>query len=203
MPVLVGLGRVAAPIALTCAVIAAVRLPRPARAYADGPPAAHTGGFGEPTCHRCHFDHSLNESSLRARLTLADAPASFTAGRRYRLRVAVSQPEMRAAGFQLTARFADGPQAGRQAGSFRAADARADVRTTRGSSIQYAQHTRVGTVLTATDSAAWTIEWTAPRTSAGRVVFHVSANAANGDDSEFGDHIYAASFVAESATMKK
>ena len=28
--------------------------------YAEHPPLGHTGGFGEPTCHACHFGGEVN-----------------------------------------------------------------------------------------------------------------------------------------------
>ncbi|MGH7700675.1 MAG: glycoside hydrolase family 9 protein, partial [Gemmatimonadales bacterium] len=56
--------------------------------------------------------------------------------------------------------------------------------------VPYAQHTAAGSSARG-DTARWTVEWTAPARSAGAVSFHVAANAANDDDSEFGDFIYA------------
>jgi hypothetical protein len=35
-------------------------LARTVSAYQDGPPPGNTGGFGESSCHECHFDHPLN-----------------------------------------------------------------------------------------------------------------------------------------------
>jgi hypothetical protein len=61
--------------------------------------------------------------------------------------------------------------------------------------IQYAQHTEAGSRLETAGHARWTIEWTAPAGDGGTAVFHVVANAANDDDSEFGDHIYADSLI--------
>jgi hypothetical protein len=40
-------------------------------------------------------------------------------------------------------------------------------------------------------AAKWTFEWTAP--DDGAAIFHLTGNAANGDDSPLGDFIYAAS----------
>jgi choline dehydrogenase-like flavoprotein len=61
--------------------------------------------------------------------------------------------------------------------------------------IQYAQHTEAGSRLEVPGHARWTIQWTAPAHYNGRAVFHIVANAANDDDSEFGDHIYADSLI--------
>jgi hypothetical protein len=43
----------------------------------------------------------------------------------------------------------------------------------------------------AADTARWTVLWTAPE-SGGEVRFNGAANAANQDDSQFGDYIYTA-----------
>lgn len=169
--------------------------------YADGPPAAHTGGFGEPTCLRCHADAPPNDGA--ARLTLDGGPETCAPGQSYPLTLRLARAEMARAGFQMSARFATGPSAGEQAGALSAADDRVQVvagraRTAAGDStlVEYAQHTVPGTRLVGTDSAAWTIGWTVPEEATGPVVFHVAANAANDDDSEFGDHIVTARFRA-------
>ena len=57
--------------------------------------------------------------------------------------------------------------------------------------IQYAGHTGLGTPAAPADSAAWTLHWTAPPAGAGRVTVSAAANAADGDNSPFGDHVYA------------
>jgi hypothetical protein len=157
-----------------------------ARSYQEGPPPAHTGGFQEPSCQRCHADGPLNDSL--GRITVAGLPERYAPGKRYRITVTLARPEMRRGGFQLSARFAGGERAGRQAGTLRATDDRARLSDTAG--VQYAGHTAAGSALSGKDSARWVLEWTAPAKSAGAVVFHAAANAANDDDSEFGDNIY-------------
>ena len=167
--------------------------------YADGPPLAHTGGFGEPTCLRCHAD-SPGDSA--ARLTLDGAPANCAPARTYPLTLRLVRAGMARAGFQMSARFTEGTGAGRQAGAFSPLDDRVQVvagltATPAGDSarVEYAQHSVAGTGLVAPDSAAWTLEWTAPE-RVGAVALHVAANAANYDDSEFGDHIAVGAFRA-------
>ena len=59
--------------------------------------------------------------------------------------------------------------------------------------VQYASPVRPGIQLTAAGRIEWVIEWTAPATAAGPVVFHAAGNAANGDESQFGDFIHTAS----------
>ncbi len=154
--------------------------------YADGPPPAHTGGFGEPSCRACHFDNPLNESS--GSLTVSGMPERFTPSDRYQITVALTRPGMQRAGFQLAVRYAAGTRFGTPAGEVVATDSRVAVAAAP-SGVPYAQHTIAGTSLDGADSTHWTVEWRAPA-HAGTVSLHVAANAANGDQSEFGDYIY-------------
>lgn len=81
----------------------------------DLPPLAHTGGFGEPTCVQCHMDGELNEPG--GTVTITGLPPRYQPGQRYTLRISVSHPELRAAGFELSARYESGPDSTRQAGT--------------------------------------------------------------------------------------
>lgn len=156
-------------------------------AYSDRPPVAHTGGLGEPSCHACHFDERLNDP--RGSLSLGGVPERYDPGESYRIIVTLSRRGMGAGGFQLAARYTDGSAAGRQAGSFRVTDDRAAVSEGK-TGVLYPHHVEAGTSLTGRDTATWTLEWTAPAEPSLPVTFHAAANAANGDDSEFGDFIY-------------
>lgn len=158
--------------------------PGPGLAYRDGPPAGFSGGFGEDHCQACHFGDKVNANPGRLRIS---APERYSPGRTYTVTISLTRPGMAIGGFQLTARFADDST---QAGTLAPADGqqnRIKVLTDRG--VQYAYHSRPGTDLTAADAVRWTLQWTAP---AGRrvVLFHVAANAANGDDSQSGDFVY-------------
>lgn len=153
--------------------------------YAANPPLAHTGGFGEPTCRACHFGQPLNASG--GSLAVTGLPDTYVPGKRYRLTLRLHRPDLGRGGFELTARFPDGTQAG----SLRAADEGATVTTIDTSGVQYAHHTPAGTEPAAPDTARWTLEWTAPP-SGGLVVIHAATNAANFDASAFGDFIYTA-----------
>lgn len=166
-------------------------------AYPYGPPPARTGGFGEPSCHVCHFDNAANEPG--GTLSIAGVPASWTAGQRYRLTVAVRQGDLQAGGFQLASRFANAPNAGARAGTLRSLDERTQVPPAPGGAIQYASHARPGVAPSGDGRIEWAIEWTAPATAGGPVVFHASALSGNGDGSPLGDRVYTTSVVARSA----
>ncbi|ARA94151.1 hypothetical protein AWN76_013975 [Rhodothermaceae bacterium RA] len=157
--------------------------------YADGPPPAHTGGFGEPTCLSCHFDGELNAPG--GSLAVDGLPSTYTPGQAYPLAIRLSRPGVQRGGFQLSARFTD---AGHQAGRFTLTGER--IATDRQAGIVYVRHTPAGTVPDR-DTLRWSLLWTAPDTARGPIAIHVAANAANGDDSEFGDYIYALEAIIE------
>ena len=154
-----------------------------ARFYRDGPPPAHTGGFGEPTCRACHADNPLNDPA--GSLAITGVPAVYAPGDTHRVTIFLRRAGMRRAGFQLSARFSDG----RQAGTLRVVDSMATI-TGGATEVRYVHHTRAGSRLSRADTAQWTLEWVAPRRAPDVVEFHVAANAANDDNSEFGDFIY-------------
>ena len=163
-------------------------LPGAARRYAENPPAAHTGGFGEPTCQQCHFSASLNAEG--GTLLLEGLPETYTPGQSVRLTVRLTHAVLQRGGFQLSARFSEGPQAGRQAGRLHPVkEQRVEVRST-ADSVQYAHHTPAGTEPAAPGRIAWTLQWDAPASAKGPVAFHLAANAANDDASAFGDFVY-------------
>lgn len=162
--------------------------------HAEGPPAGHTGGFGEPTCQACHAEYALNPAG--ATLALEGWPERYEAGRDYVLTVALHSRDMERAGFQLAIRDEEGRQAGRLAG----VDARVAVTDSAG--IAYAQHTAAGSSVEGGQTQYWTLSWTAPLH--GRpLMAHVAANSANGDDSPFGDLIYAGVWQASPAAASQ
>ena len=175
---------VAAAVPLAASVLLAAR--QSVVAFPDAPPPANTGGFGEPTCASCHLGAAVPDSS--GSLTIGGLPANYEPGSRYALSIVLVRPGMELAGFELSGRFADGSDRGSQAGGLRALNDGAAVTDQAG--VQYAHHTAAGSLLDEPGRRLWRVEWTAPATESGRVVFHATGNAANGDTSPLGDHIY-------------
>ena len=153
--------------------------------YEHRPPPAHTGGFGEATCASCHFDNELNADG--GVLAVDGLPDHFTPGQRYRLSITLQHPELRRGGFQMAIRFTGPERAGEQAGSFHVRGDEIEVVEAVG--VSYVQHTRDGSRAVDGAEARWTVEWEAPAVNI-PISLHVAANAANGDASEFGDHVY-------------
>ena len=161
--------------------------------HPDGPPTAHTGGFGEPTCAQCHTGEALNTPG--ARLRIEGLPARWRPGQTYWIAVVMRRAGLARAGFELSARFADGTQAGAltPSDSLRVAITRDSV-----SGLPYAHHTRTGT-RGWSGEARWPVAWVAPATGRGAVVLHVASVASNDDDSNLGDFVFTAAATVRSA----
>src|SRR5690625_90388 len=160
----------------------------PPHAYRDYPeqlPGPYTGGFGEQTCHSCHFDYDLNlpDGSLEAELP----QETYEPGKSYPISIRLDREDIGKGGFQMTARFEDGSQAG----AFEPVDDRVSFTSVAANeSLQYVQHSESGTSPLTPGEIEWSLIWTAPEEATGPILFHMAANAANGDVSEFGDWIY-------------
>ena len=141
-----------------------------------------TGGFGEESCHSCHFDYDVN--MFDGTLELKGMPEKVTAGNTYELEVLIGRPDLGAAGFQLTSRFEDGSQAG----SFTLNDAVILTPNTPGET-QYVQHA-VKNISPKDGQKVWKFSWTAPESAGfGPIIVNLAGNAANGDESAFEDWI--------------
>ena len=157
-------------------------------AFKEGPYPNVTGGFGEQTCHLCHLDNPINAPG--GAIALDGIPAAFTPGQTYPITVTISRAGLRRGGFEIAARFAGGKQKGRQAGSWRLDDTRAQlIPGAVDKVLTFVQHNLAGSRVAATGANSWTIDWTAPP-SAVPIQFNVAANASNNDDSPLGDYIY-------------
>ncbi|HET8865841.1 MAG TPA: choice-of-anchor V domain-containing protein [Gracilimonas sp.] len=153
---------------------------------------AFTGGFGEETCHSCHFDYDLNWKE--GELSVRGIPESVEAGKTYEIELIITRPDMGKSGFQMTSRFKNG----RQAGSFQIKENERVMFTKLvPDSIEYLQHSVKGTEPTKDGKNSWAVIWRAPMSVSDSIYFNITSNAANGDQSEFGDWIYRKEFVVE------
>jgi len=149
----------------------------------ERPPAGFSGGFGEPSCVHCHIGNDVN--AFGGRVALEGLPAMYEPGHEYVLSVRLEAEETTLAGFQLTARHsADGRG---NAGALRPIDGRTGVSDSLG--IRYMHHTREGASTADPNGSSWQFVWTAPA-EATPVVFNVSANSGNGDNSPLGDLVF-------------
>ena len=194
-PASAGAARIACRTALTCltgALLLAATTTR--EATRDKPPTAVTGGFGEATCQMCHSEADVNTGG--GGLLLEGVPQGYTPGERYTLTISVTHKDLKAAGFEIAARFEQG---GAQAGTLTPhPDHKDRAGVTPEVNIQYAHHLLAGTDPVSPDTARWQLIWDAPLTG-GTVVFHAVGNAANADNSPLGDYVYARSATASAA----
>jgi hypothetical protein len=174
-----------------CAILlfAACMVPLLGLPFVTGPVPGRTGGFGEASCHECHWDNPINQPP--GRLTLSGAPATYTAGTRYPIIVDLVHPELLLGGFQISARIDGGPRAGLNAGTLQPVDDFTEGKTDE-KQVVYLQHTKAGATPAKPGAARWTVEWTAPAGDA-PVIFHAAGNASNGDASPLGDYVYTTS----------
>jgi hypothetical protein len=142
---------------------------------------AFSGGFGEQSCHSCHFDYDLNME--KGELELRGLEDEIESGKEYEFEVFITRPDLGAAGFQLTARFEDGSQAG----SFVLNDQVVLTPNTPGE-VEYLQHA-IRNIHPDNGSKLWKFTWKAPENTDQPIVFNLAGNAANGDESAFGDYI--------------
>jgi hypothetical protein len=171
------------------AAVFLISLPMAAAAFKEGPYPNVTGGFGEQSCHLCHLDNPVNAPG--GTVTVDGVPPTFTAGQTYPITVTISRAGMRRGGFEVAARYASGKQRGKQAGSWRLLDARAQlIPGAVDKALTFVQHNLTGSRAATAGSNTWTIEWTAPPAATAPVQFNVAANASNNDDSPLGDFIY-------------
>jgi len=165
----------------------------------DGTQPRKTGGPfpAESVCSECHSHRQFGTGPNRdASGSIDFAVQSYRPGETQRITVTVNHPTQVRWGFQMSARPASNLT--QQAGSFRATDANAQVicdndtpapcRTPE--TLQFPTHTLAGTRRGTRGPVSWTIEWTAPSTNVGEIVFAAGGNAANGNDLESDDLVY-------------
>jgi hypothetical protein len=175
--------RILTPVALVLASV-----PLTLSAYKEGPFPNMTGGFGDKTCHSCHLDNPMNAPG--GTLTISGVPPAYAAGQAYPITVTLSRTGLRRGGFEIAARFASGKLKGRQAGRWRALDARVQLIASQiDPALTFVQHNLLGSRAPGDGVNSWTVEWTAP-IPAGPVQFNIAGNATNEDDSALGDFIY-------------
>src|SRR5207247_9775219 len=85
-----------------------ISLPLATAAYKEGPFPNVTGGFGDKTCHSCHFDNPLNAPG--GTLDVSGIPSSYTPGQAYPITITLSREGMKRGGFEIAARFTSGRQ---------------------------------------------------------------------------------------------
>src|SRR5215831_15087401 len=194
-------------------------------AHEFGPDAGYCGVPGEnPSCISggCHVG-TANDTNNKGSVSIAFPNGnSYTAGVKQHLVVTISDPAttQRAWGFQLTARLSSSTST--VAGSLASTDANTTMMcasTNRvqetevtfdpakaqacpsNQPLQYVEHSLTGykASLGKTGSFTYELDWTPPATASGNIDFYIAGNAANGDLTQNGDHIYTTKFTLSPA----
>ena len=188
-------------------------------AYEYGPDPGYCGVPKENgSCAQtgCHVG-TANSGSGSVTVTFPSG-TTYTPGAKQHLVVTISDPALtqREWGFQLTARPSSSTST--QAGSFASSDASTTVMCSDSTldpnrerelvfgvtqtcpanqPLSYIEHSRAGSSASVgkTGSYSYQFDWTPPATNVGNIVVYVAGNAANGDTTANGDHIYTNSFT--------
>jgi len=167
-------------------------------AYSSGAPPRCSGAPGDNpgSCTFCHRGLALNGGQGSVKIVLQGGN-SYTPGVTQHIMVQVSDPQQRRWGFQMSARLKSDLANG-QAGDFKPSDGFTQVICDSGAPkpcsndamVQFIEHTLAGTRPGIAGGATFEFDWTPPPTDSGNVVLYVAGNAANGDSTPLGDHIY-------------
>lgn len=182
--------RLAVPVLCTGAVFMFLA----ASVWSTGAPAGRTGAPGDQTCNAsgCHDSFDLDSGPGSVAIV---ASSEYEPGVPLDITVRVQQVSQERFGFQITARDDNGQFAGEW--SFPASVRFAPNQTGGGENEQYLTHNPAVFV---DDESTWSFQWVPPANGAGTVTFYAAGNAANGNGSNQGDHIYTTSLAVSQAT---
>jgi uncharacterized protein (TIGR03437 family) len=164
-----------------------------------GPPAARTMAPGDRpgiSCTQCHVGAAVNSGGGSVRVAFPKG-LTYTPGEPQDLVLTVSDATAAIYGFEMTARPDNSPNTA-PAGAFTAGTGQRIVCADNqvqpaggcgGNGIQWIEHN------TPSVTGIFNVRWTPPGAGAGNVHLYVSGNAANGDNTSRGDHIYSAEYV--------
>ena len=182
-------------------IAAAAACPVVLFAHMTGADPRLTGAPGDDpdACTSCHLGTRLNAGGGAVKIILPGA-AVYTPGVKQRIQVEVSDAARRRWGFEFTARLVSDLTNG-QAGDLSSVDGNTRVMCESGSpkpcatagTIQFITHTLAGTRNGTTGGATFEFDWTPPDTDLGNIRFYAAGNAASGDSTNSGDHIYTTS----------
>ncbi len=199
-----------------CAVVAGA-IPLLLWAHEYGPDPGYSGVPGENgTCASalCHVGKANNPVNTGSVTVTFPAGNNYTAGVKQHLVVTIYDPVQHAWGFQLTARMAGSPST--MAGTFASTDQNTLVMCSVASltqlkemdfgapqtcpsnmPLQYIEHSLAGYNATKGQPSPgiYEFDWTPPASATGDITIYVAANAANGDLTANGDHIYTTTYT--------
>ena len=188
-------------------------------AYEYGPNPGYAGVPGENgTCIACHTGSGLNAGGGSVTVSFPNG-LSYAPGVTQHWTVTISDPAQRAWGFELTVRQASSGST--VAGTLSSTDNHTQLMCSQSNLFifQPVAYTSGGQACPANDplvyieqslagynatrgttgSATYQFNWTPPLNNVGNIIVYVAGNAANGDLSLNGDHIYATTYTLAAA----
>lgn len=162
--------------------------------------AGRTGSPSEQTCNiTCHTGFALNDGTGSITLSSPDMPTwEYMPGDTYRIEVTVARVGNSLFGFDVECLTGATPP--QNAGTFIITN----TTETQIKNFVVSPVTRKNVVHKlnggiGTDSKTWSFDWICPTTNVGNVTFYATGNAANGNNTSSGDHIYKTSQVVTPA----
>jgi uncharacterized protein (TIGR03437 family) len=198
-------------LAKTAVVMAAI--PFLIYAYEYGPDAGAAGVPGENgSCSQvgCHTGTPVNGGGGSVSVQFP-GDLTYTPGVTQHLIVTIDDAKQRRWGFELTARLAGDSTT--MAGAFAPSDKRTQLMCASADLVNqvnvasscpanlplvYIEHTLAGYSVVQSTPGKYEFDWTPPATDVGPVTIYVAGNAANGDLTQNGDHIYTATYTLAS-----
>ncbi|MEZ4805066.1 MAG: choice-of-anchor V domain-containing protein [Bacteroidia bacterium] len=164
--------------------------------YKSGASGGYTNAPGEKDCTDCHSGSLItsgNSNLNKIRLNPNFTKGGYEIDSTYEIELTCVQKGISRWGFEVTCLNSSTDLA---EGTFSTSNNR--VRTTiayiGGKKRNYVVQTSTGSSSTATDSVRWVFKWKAPSSNVGKVKFYITTNAANDDNKDGGDDIYAKVF---------
>lgn len=176
-------------------------------AYAAGPDPRHTAAPGDDpaacTSSGCHVGTALNAGGGNVVVNFPNG-LTYTPGVQQTFTIVITDSAAKVYGFQMTARL-ESNLANGQAGDFTAGTGQIVICAAElgsapiikpkagcpaSSPVQFIEH-----YLAPFNTNTIRVNWTPPSTNVGNIHIYVAANAANGNGTESGDHIYTANYV--------
>ncbi|MCB9232885.1 MAG: T9SS type A sorting domain-containing protein [Bacteroidia bacterium] len=153
----------------------------------NGPSAGVAGAPTDQTCARsgCHTG-SLNTGTGTTSITSTVPSSGYVPGTTYTISFSVTETGRNKFGFQAMAAF--DPIINKQIGNCIITN-NTETRLRTNGNGQYVTHRSAGTAGTA-NAKSWSFDWVAPTQGTGNLVVYAAFNAANGNGSTSGDHIY-------------
>lgn len=158
----------------------------------SGAPAGTTGSPGDAmSCTSCHGGTA---SPVNGWISTTVPAGGYVPGETYTITAKVVKAGISKFGFQMAVQNAAGTALGTLVNP--------DAKTQLVGQGKYATHRLQST--SGTDSATWSVDWTAPAAGTGNVTIYLAGNAANGNNTTSGDEIFTEALtISEGSTSAR